>query len=353
MNENKEVRIGIIGVGGIAMGAHVSGLNEAKNCRIVAICDIDEEKLKTRGDQLGIPQNMRFKNYKELIDCPEVDAAEVCTPNFLHPEMAAYSIEKGKPVNIEKPLGISYEQAKIILEAQKKYGTPAMVCFSYRFKSAVRYAKKLLSENAIGEILGVNVRYLKDSGLWAGRKLEWRFEKQYAGTGVLGDLGVHLIDMCTYLIGNIKKVCGTCDIIVKERPLLCGNGMGTVTTDDACNFIAVLENGKTANFSISRCVLGHKNTITFDIYGSKGIISFDLNTPEKLGVCVGNVDLECGALHFVDVPSKYSLSQEQTFADIAAGKAVECYPTVEDGLRCQRILDAVLESSQRGITVEI
>lgn len=353
MNECKEIKIGIIGVGGIAMGVHVSGLKGTKNCKITAVCDTDTERLKARGDELGIPENLRFTDYKKLIDCDEVDAVEVCTPNNWHPEMAAYAIEKGKPVNIEKPLGLSYDHAKIILDAQKKYNTPAMVCFSYRFKSAVRYAKKLLSENAIGEILGVNVRYLKDSGLWEGRRLEWRFLKEYGGTGVLGDLGVHLIDMCTYLVGDIKQVFGKLDIIVKKRQKLDSDEWADVTTDDACNFVATLDNGKTANFSISRCVLGHRNTITFDIYGSDGIISFNLNNPEELAICIGNADKECGGLHTVKVPGKYSLSQEGTFVEIARGNTVECHPTIEDGLRCQKILDAVLLSSETGRVIDI
>ena len=353
MAEQKIVRIGIIGVGGIAMGVHVSGLKDAKDCKITAICDTDTKRLAENGDKLGIPENLRFTDYKALVDCDEVDAVEVCTPNNWHPEMAAYAIKKGKPVNIEKPLGLSYDHAKIILDAQKEYGTPAMVCFSYRFRSAVRYAKKLLAENAIGEILGVNVKYLKDSGLWEGRRLEWRFQKEYGGTGVLGDLGVHLIDMCTYLVGDIKQVYGKLDIIVKERMRLDSDEYAPVTTDDACNFIASLDNGKTANFSISRCVLGHRNTITFDIYGSDGLISFDLNHPDELTICIGKADKECGGTHTVKVPAKYALSQEGTFVNIARGNSVDCHPTVEDGLRCQKILDAVLLSSEMGRAVDV
>ena len=350
----KEIRIGIIGIGGIAMGAHVSGLKNVKDCRITAICDTDSVRLKEKGDILGIPENLRFTDYKDLVNCDEVDAVEVCTPNNLHPEMAAYAIEKGKPVNIEKPLGLSVEHAGIILEAQKKYGTDAMVCFSYRFKSAVRYAKKLLEDKAIGDILGVNVKYLKDSGLWEGRRLEWRFRKEYGGTGVLGDLGVHLIDMCTYLVGDIKQVFGKADIIVKRRQKLDSDEWADVTTDDACNFIAALENGATANFSISRCVLGHRNTITFDIFGSDGIISFDLNNPDELDVCIGKADKECGGLHKIKVPEKYNLSQENCFVEIARGNKPECHPTVADGIKCQKILDAVLLSSETGrmITIE-
>lgn len=354
MAEQKFINIGIIGVGGIAMGTHYNELKNIKNCKIAAICDTDTNRLKERGDILGIPEELRFTDYKQLIDCDKIDAVEVCTPNNWHPEMAAYAIEKGKPVNIEKPLGLSVEHAKVILDAQEKYGTDAMVCFSYRFKSAVRYAKKLLSENAIGDILGVNVKYLKDSGLWEGRRLEWRFQKEYGGTGVLGDLGVHLIDMCTFLVGDIKQVFGKLDIIVKKRQRLDSDEWADVTTDDACNFIATLENGATANFSISRCVLGHSNTITFEIFGTDGIIAFDLNHPDELQVCIGTADKECGGgLHKLKVPGKYGISQEGSFVEIARGNEPVCHPTVKDGIKCQKILDAVLLSSETGKAVDI
>ncbi len=348
-----EVRIGIIGIGGIACGTHYNGLKAAKGCRISAICDIDEKKLSVRGGEWGIPENLRFTDYKELIDCPEVDAIEVCTPNYLHPEMAEYAIRAGKPVNVEKPLGLSVEQCRPMLEAQRVCGTPAMVCFSYRFKSSVRYAKRILEGKKIGEIMGINVQYFKDSGLWPGRRLEWRFEEKYAGTGVLGDLGVHLIDMVTYLVGDITEVCGRTEILVKERKRLDSEEYALVTTDDSCNFIATLENGRTANFSITRCALGNANTIKFEIYGSEGILTVDLNTPDMIGVCIGEVDRECFGLHSVKVPKKYELSQEQTFVDIARGIPVDTHPTILDGVRCQAILDAIKKSDIEKRTVAV
>lgn len=352
MSEEKILHLGIIGLGGISH-AHTSMLAEVKNAKIVALCDIDEQKLKARGEELGVPEEYRFTDYKALIACPEVDAVEVCTPNVLHPEMAVEAIRAKKPVNIEKPIGISYGQSKCILEEQEKFGTPAMVCFSYRFRPAVRYAKHLLDKKAIGEIMGVNVQYFKSSGLVPGRRLEWRFIKEYAGSGVLGDLGVHLIDMVTYLLGDITEVCGTTDILVKRRPLIGSDGIGEVTTDDACNFVAVMADGKTANFGITRCALGNANTIKYQIFGSEGVLEFNLNDPTVLGVCIGEVDRECQDVHFVKVPKSYYLNQEQNFVNIALGLDVPTHPSVADGLKCQKILDAVLLSAEERRFVKV
>ena len=102
--------------------------------------------------------------------------------------------------------------------------------------------------------------------------MEWRFEKEKAGTGVLGDLGVHLIDMTRLLVGDFDMLTGHTEIIVKERPWPDGSGIGQVGTDDFCTFIASMKNGATANFTISRCAIGEKNSIRFDVFGTKGVI---------------------------------------------------------------------------------
>ena len=117
-------------------------------------------------------------------------------------------VKAGKKLEVEKPLALSFEEAQTLLDALKEKNQNGMMCFSYRFMPAVRYARKLLQEGILGDIMGVQVEYLKDSGLWPGRKLEWRFIKERAGTGVLGDLGVHLIDMTRFLLGDFSDVCG-------------------------------------------------------------------------------------------------------------------------------------------------
>ena len=114
------VRIGIIGVGGIAQNVHIKELLECKNAKITAICDIDENVLKTVGDKLGIDEKFRFKDYIDLIRCDVVDAVEICTPNYLHVKMAVETVKAGKPVEIEKPLGINYEETKELIETIEK-----------------------------------------------------------------------------------------------------------------------------------------------------------------------------------------------------------------------------------------
>ena len=261
-------RIGMIGVGGIARGKHIPQITEGTGGHVHAICDVDEAMLQQVGEKLGIPENLRFTDYHQLIACEEVDAVEICTPNHLHVPMALAAVEAGKPFNLEKPLSTNYATAKALENALREHPVDNMMCFSYRFMPAVRYAKEILSQGKLGKIVSVDVAYLKSSAFWKGRRLDWRFVKEYGGTGVLGDLGVHLIDMAQFLIGSVEEVCGTTEIVVKKRQKLDSEEWADVTTDDYCSFLANMEGGVKAAFTITRCALGHANTIKYDITGS-------------------------------------------------------------------------------------
>ncbi|MBE6929979.1 MAG: Gfo/Idh/MocA family oxidoreductase [Ruminococcaceae bacterium] len=351
-------RIGIIGAGGIANGTHIKQLLEVPECRITAICDIDPAALKKTGDRLGLDEAHRFTDYRALVDCADVDAVEICVPNYLHVEMAKYAVSKGKPINVEKPLGMDAAECEGLQQMLEETGVTNMMCFSYRFRPAVRYAKWIIDQGLIGNIVGVNVAYLKSSAFWEGRRLDWRFVKKYAGTGVLGDLGVHLIDMATLLVGDIQAVSAVADTVVKRRQRLDSDEWADVETDDYSNFLADIIDRRSgervsANFSITRCAIGHANTIRYDIFGDQGVISFDLNNPNVLGVCSGTVDLQSGIVHTVNVPAKYSITQEQAFVDALHGKFCDYYPTVAEGVQCQRVLDALIKSNETRAFVNV
>lgn len=345
---NKKVRIGLIGVGGIAQGAHLPPLTQSPDVEIAALCDVNPDTLRKVGDRYNVPESRRFSDYRDLVACPEVDAVEVCTPNNMHIPCALAAVQAGKPVNVEKPLALSCQDAQPLLNLLKEKPVVSMMCFSYRFRPAVQYAKHLLEQGLLGDLVSVRVEYLKDSAFWEGRRLDWRFDKTIAGTGVLGDLGAHLVDMTRYLLGEFRAVSADCGTIVKERKRLDSEEYAPVTTDDYCHFIARLGKNSEifANFSISRCCIGHANTIRYDVYGSKGVLSFDLNNPDVLGVCVGEVDRECKSLHTVKVPQKYACQQEQTFVDAVLGRPCDVLPDLNDGMECQKILDALLLSSE-------
>lgn len=349
----KKVRVGIIGVGSIANNHHIPELLNIPECEITAICDTDPKALKATAEKLGIDSKYCFEDYKELIKCESVDAVEICTPNYLHVPMAVYAVENGKPINVEKPLSVNYESAIPLKEALEKNNISNMMCFSYRFFPAVRFAKYIMEKGLLGDIVSVNVEYLKSSAFMEGRRLDWRFVKKYAGTGVLGDLGVHLIDMTEFLIGKIKEVSAVADTVVKQRLKLDCDELADVETDDYCNFLANLDNNAVGTFSITRCAIGNVNTIKYDIYGTEGVISFNLNNPDTISVCIGEIDKKADGLHKLNVPREFKITQEQMFIDMVNNKKCNYLPTVNDGLRCQKILDCLLRSVEEKRWVEV
>lgn len=342
----KEVRIGIIGTGGIANGRHIAELLQCKNAKIVALCDINEAALKRSAEKANVPDEKCYTDYRDLIADPDVDAVEVCTPNFVHAEMARAALAANKPVSLEKPVALSYEEALSITEAEKNSDAFGMTCFTYRYMAAARYATHLMEKKIIGNVVGLNVAYLKNSAYWQGRALEWRFEKEKAGSGVVGDLGVHLIDLAQLLAGNIVELCATKQIVVKERPTLDGKDVGKVTTDDSCSFIARFACGAEGSFHITRCAIGHHNTIRYDVYGDRGSISFDLNDPSILMICRGEGDPRNYKTETVKVPEEFYLMQEQAFVNAVLGDRDPLVPTLENGAQGQKVVDAILESSE-------
>lgn len=348
-----QVRIGIIGTGGVANHRHIKELLVCEGAKIVALCDIDPHALAATAERAGVPREKCYTDYRDLIADPEVDAVEICTPNYLHAEMAIAALTAGKPINLEKPVAMNYAQSQRIVAAERESNTFGMTCFTYRFMPAVRYAKAIVDSGRIGDIVGLNVAYLKNSGFWARRRLEWRFVKKYAASGVIGDLGVHLIDLAQLLAGPITELCATQATVVKQRMRPDSDELAPVETDDSCSFIARFTCGADASFHITRCAIGHKNTIRYDVYGTKGSISFDLNDPKILTVCCGEGDPKNYVSVTEDVPQEFYLLQEQAFVNAVLGRRDPLFPTLADGSQGQKVVDAILTSADERRWVEV
>lgn len=347
------VRIGIIGLGRIS-ASHIDGIKKAGGAEITAICDIDSEKLQTIGDTLCIPESHRFTDYHDLICCPEVDAVEICTPNYLHVPMAIDAAKAGKHVQVEKPIGISSTDGiDQLLAAVEENGVVNMMDFSYRFRAAVRYAKHLLEQGKLGKLLNVNIEYLQSGVFIPGRRLEWRFVKEYAGSGTLADLGVHLIDMTRFLIGDFQSVCAMQSTVVKERMKLDSDEYAPVLVDDITSFVAKLEGDVIANFLVTKCAIGEANTIKYELYGTDGILKFNLNNPTELTLCIGEIDKETNCIHTVRVPDSFVLEEQACFIRSIKGEDLPYFPDLKEGVAAQKVVDAVLRSAQTASLVNL
>ncbi|MDF2924808.1 MAG: oxidoreductase [Paenibacillaceae bacterium] len=346
-----KIKIGVIGVGGIAQGVHLPGIEQCGDLVLTAICDIDEEKLQKIGEKYGIEPAFRFTSHHELLACPEVEAVDICTPNDCHFHIAMDAASAGKPYAVEKPITMTAEEADILALHTQKMGVKNMVCFSYRFKTAARCGRDYIQRGLLGEIYHVSMQYLQSWGLpESNRPLAWRFMKERAGSGAFGDLGCHALDLVRFVTGkDYLKIISQADTYTKERPLPDGSGMGTVDVDDYCNYLAQLEDRITASFQITRFGYGRGNYQRMEVFGSKGalIYTLDNNRPnsDELDICIGPAANETKTYHKLDrFPSQYNSDQMQSFADIINGNGDGLAADIEDGRINQHACDAVIQS---------
>jgi predicted dehydrogenase len=329
--------------------------------RMRAICGRDEAGVKDAAAALG--WESYETDYRLLLERDDVDLIDVATPGNTHYEIAIAALEAGKHVLCEKPLANTLEESREMLDAAKAAGTVNMVCFNYRRAPAVQLAKQIIEEGRIGEIRHWRAAYLQDFILDPELPLIWRFQREVAGSGALGDIGAHIIDLAHFLVGPIAEVVGATETFIKERPLEGpGGGTGEVTVDDAAAFLARFENGAMGTFEATRLAPGRRNHNSFEINGSGGSLAFDLERMNELSVYFEDDAPDVKGFRTVLVtepdhpfmgawwPPGHIIGYEHTFVHtikdllegIAAGKSPA--PTFDDGYRCQAVLDAVERS---------
>ena len=219
---------------------------------------------------------------------------DVVTPGNTHREIVLTALEAGKHVLCEKPLANNLAEAREMLTAARNAGTVNMVCFNYRRAPAVQLARKLVEDGRLGEIRHWRATYLQDFIMDPGFPLIWRLKKEVSGSGALGDIGAHIIDLAHFVVGPISEVTGMTETFIKERPLeetvpaavsaTGGTQTGEVTVDDAAAFLARFENGAMGTFEATRFAAGRRNQNSFEVNGSKGSVAFDLERMNELEV---------------------------------------------------------------------
>lgn len=348
----KKIRMGVIGLGQIAQGVHLPGIARSDDLVLQAVCDIDEGVLQKIGEQYQVPEQYRFKDYRQLIRCAEVDAVDICTPNDCHFDMAMDAARAAKPYAVEKPVTMTAEQAQTLDTLTEKMKIKNMVCFSYRFKTAARYARELVQTGMLGDIYHVDMQYFQAWGLPdAAAPLFWRYQKARTGSGALGDLGCHALDLVRFVLGKeYTKVCADADIYVTKRKLLDGSGEGTADVDDYFNFLARMQDGVSASFQITRFAFGRGNYQRMEIYGSRGALVYQLDASpgeDELELCVGQPLGQLNHFTKVPLPQRFEADQMQSFADRLLEKEDHTAATMEDGLANQKVLDALLHAQEK------
>ena len=323
----------------------------------------------------------RTTRWQDVIDDPEIDIIDICTPGDTHYEIAMAALAAGKHVLCEKPLANSVEQSAEMtaaaVEARAK-GARSLCGFSYRRTPALAYARQLISEGAVGEIRQIRAQYLQDWLADAESPMTWRLDKEKAGSGALGDIGAHIIDLTQWLTGQqIASVSGTLETVVATRPAAgTAQGLGgkgdasaerqNVTVDDVALFTARFETGVLGSFEATRMAQGRKNAMRVEINGADGSIAFDFERMNELEVY--DATAPAGRHGFTRIlttepehpyaaawwPTGHGLGYEHTFthqiADLvtAIGEGTDPSPSFEEALQVQQVLAAVETSSNSG-----
>ena len=347
-------RIGLIGVGGIMNGRHIPEYLVCKDCEITAICDTKPVNLKRTGDRLGIPEERRFTDWHELLKCGAIDAVDIATSNDFHVPIALGALEAGFPVSVEKPIGMDFSESVKLAKKSQKTGLGVFVCFSWRYNLLTRYMKKLVDDGMLGKLYHIYIKVIKDSGLWVGRRLEWRFQEKRASSGVLCDLGSHMFDMIRFFGEEFESVYCDRGIIVKRRQLEDSEDWGDVTTDDWSNVICRLKSGINATVELSRCATTDKDLIDIYLIGEKGSLRFTYdNGKQSLRGCTGE-DIKDTVYRELVPPSDFSCGgQSQSFLDLLNGRPDRYAAEILEGMRSQAAVDAAKLSSGLGRAITI
>src|SRR6188508_1033189 len=234
-------------------------------------------------------------DWREAIARDDIDVVDIVTPGDTHAEIAIAALEAGKHVLCEKPLANSVAEAEAMTDAAARAaerGVRAMVGFTYRRVPAATFARDLIAEGVVGTVQQVRAAYRQDWLVDPSMPLAWRLQKEHAGSGALGDIGAHIIDMTQFVTGQtVDSVSGTIDTIVTERPLLgsgsglsgtAAEGYGEVTVDDVAIFTGRLSKGALVSFEATRFATGRKNALTLEVSGDRGALAFDLEDLNRL-----------------------------------------------------------------------
>ena len=340
----KKIRMGIIGLGGISR-AHQRGIINSPDAEITAVCDIKEDVLKQRRTEMGIPKENSFIKYGDLFSSGLVDAVSICTPNNTHVKIAAAALAKKIPFALEKPVGVNDSEVALLYREALKQKHRHMVCFSYRFKPAARYAKHIVKSGALGDIYHVYAHYLQGYGANPNRPLVWRDQKEISGGGVDADLGCHLMDLVTFITGlDYDSLCSQAGNYFKKRKDPVTKKEKNVTTEDYCHILTQFDSGASGVFTISKNCIGRGNYQRIEIYGSKGSIIYSLEAKDTIEVCIGEPYAKSLAYTLLNIPAEFQSDQMQSFFDIVNGRGDGLAANLADGYRAQQLITKVMES---------
>lgn len=377
------LRIGMVGYAFMG-AAHSQGWRTAPRVfdlplspELAVICGRAVDAVRAAADRHGWAETET--DWRALVERDDIDLVDICTPGDSHAEIALAALAAGKHVLCEKPLANTVAEAEAMTRAAEEAaarGQSAMVGFNYRRVPATALARRMVAEGRIGRLRHVRVAYLQDWLVDPEFPLTWRLRREQAGSGSLGDLGAHIVDLAQYLSGErLAGVSALTETFVRERPLptapssglaaVAAAGTGQVTVDDAAVFTGRFASGALASFEATRYATGRKNALRIELNGERGSLAFDLERLNELEFHDGTEPGTHAGFRRILVtepehpyldawwPPGHGLGYEHTFVHqardlvhaVAEGRSPD--PSFADGLQVQRVLAAVEESAEK------
>jgi predicted dehydrogenase len=323
-------------------------------------------------------------DWKSIIDNPDIDLVDIATPNNSHAEIAIAALAAGKHVICEKPLARTVEEAAAMYEAARKSNSVNMVAFNYRRTPAVALAKKYIEDGSIGKIINFRATYLQDWSADPDSPLSWRFQKSVAGSGAVGDILTHVLDLARYLVDEVTAVSAMTNHIITERPIQqsgsdsLGNSKGgsdapkgAVDVEDEVLSLIRFANGAIGSVEATRNAWGRNNFITLEIHGTEGSIAFNYENRDQLEVCFKSDEGDRRGFRTVYTGPNHPngaalwpipalgigygetkiIEAHDLFTAIAGGEPVR--PDFGDGYQVALIDDAILRSAESGQWVKV
>lgn len=331
--------------------------------RLKVICGRSRVKVDAAAREYGWDESAT--DWEDVVHRDDIDIVDISVPGDLHAPIAIAAARAGKVVFCEKPLANSVADAERMLAAVTRAKVAHMLCHNYRRAPAVMLAKQLIDEGALGVIRHYRGTYLQDWIVDPSFPLVWRLDKERSGSGALGDIAAHSIDLARYLVGEMTDVAASLETFIKKRPLPDHpKRTGAVTVDDAVIALARFANGAIGTIEASRMAPGRKNYNRFEINGSKGSLAFDLERMNELELYLDSDAQDVRGFRRVIVtesshpyikawwPPGHIIGYEHTFThtvfDLLEAMADDRLPTPNfvDGVKNQRVMQAMEDASK-------
>ncbi|MEU6194338.1 Gfo/Idh/MocA family oxidoreductase [Streptomyces sp. NPDC047061] len=262
---------------------------------LVAVAEEVPGRAEEAAAQFGFASTTR--DWRDVVADPRVHAVSITAPNFLHREIGVAMAEAGKHIWIEKPVGLTSEDARAVSEAVAKAGVRGTVGFNYRNAPAVAYARELIASGELGTVTHVRIRLFSDYAAHPDGALTWRYERARGGGGVLGDLASHGVDLARFLLGDIASLAADTAVFIPERArptgataghtLATGGELGPVENEDYVNCLLRFASGARGVLEACRVSVGEQNNYGFEVHGTKGAVFWDYRRMGELGVSRG------------------------------------------------------------------